>query len=86
MVNVFEITAPQFAMLFKIFSKYKAVQQEEAIFKVAKSVIYIKRIQISGSDMFLLFLLDKEKKKDDINKNLPDFLNQTRDLLLRYIS
>jgi len=86
MIKVFEITAPQFAMLFKIFSKYKAVGHEEAIFKVARSVIFFKRIQVSGADMFLLFLLDNENKKDEINKNLPNFLNQTQDLLLRYIS
>ena len=86
MVNVFEITAPQFAMLFKIFSKYKAVKQGEAIFKVAKAVIFFKRIQITDGDMYLLFLLDEEKKKEEINKYLPDFLNKTRDLLLRYIS
>jgi len=86
MVNVFEITAPQFAMLFKIFSKHKALQQEEAVFKVAKAVVLFKKVQIANRDMFLLFLLDEEKKKDEINKYLPDFLNQTQDLLLRYIS
>lgn len=86
MVNVFEITAPQFAVLFKIFSKYKAVKQGEAIFKVANAVIFFKRIQISDADMYLLFLVDEEKKKEEINKNLPDFLNKTQDLLLRYIS
>ncbi len=85
-LNIFEITAPQFAMLFKIFSKYRAVKKDEAIFKVAKSVIFFKRIRISETDMFLLFLLDDEKKKDQINENLSSFLNQTQDLLLRYIS
>ncbi len=86
MINVFEITAPQFAMLFKIFSRYKALNKDEAIFKVANSVIFFKRITVSDSDMFILFLLDDEKKKLNINNNLPHFLNQTQDLLLRYIS
>lgn len=85
-INVFEITAPQFALLFKIFSKYKAVEKEEAIFKVAKSIIFLKSINISDTVMFLLFLLDNEKKKDEINREIPNFLNQTADLLLRYIS
>ncbi|GAG79897.1 unnamed protein product, partial [marine sediment metagenome] len=43
---VFEVTAPQFAMLFKIFSRFKALKQEEAIFKVADSVILFKKIQV----------------------------------------
>ncbi len=85
-LNIFEITAPQFAILFKIFSKHRTVNKDEAIFKVAKSVIFFKKIRISEADMFLLFLLDDEKKKDQINKNLSNFLNQTQDLLLRYIS
>jgi GTPase SAR1 family protein len=86
LINVFEITAPQFAVLFKIFSKYKAVEQDEAIFKIAKSVIFFKRIKISETNMFFLLLLDNEKKKDLINREIPNFLNQIGDLLLRYIS
>ncbi|MFW9987708.1 MAG: ADP-ribosylation factor-like protein [Candidatus Odinarchaeota archaeon] len=85
-MNVFEITAPQFAMLFKIFSKFKALQKEEAIFKVANSVILFKRIQIEDNSMFVLFLVDNEKKKKIINKQLAQFLFQTKDLLLRYIA
>jgi len=86
LVNVFEVTAPQFAMLFKIFSKFKALKQEEAIFKVADSVILFKKIQVAENDMFILFLIDHEKRKEKINAKLVDFLDQTRDLLLRYIS
>jgi len=85
-ITVFEITAPQFAMLFKIFSKYKEVNKDEAVFKVATSVIFFKRIAISDTDMFLLFLLDEENKKEKINQKLPNFISQTKDLLLRYIS
>ncbi|MFX1363920.1 MAG: ADP-ribosylation factor-like protein [Promethearchaeota archaeon] len=84
-MNVFEVTAPQFTMLFKIFSKFKALQKEEAIFKVANSVILFKKIQIEENNMFILFLVDNEKKKKIINKQLTDFLKQTKDLLLRYI-
>ena len=85
-MNVFEITAPQFTMLFKIFAKFKALQKEEAIFKVAESVILFKKIQIEENNMFLLFLLENEKKKKIINKQLSEFLDQTKDLLLRYIA
>jgi len=86
LINVFEVTAPQFAMLFKIFSRFKALKQEEAIFKVADSVILFKKIQVAENDMFILFLIDNEKRKEKINSKLVDFLDQTRDLLLRYIS
>jgi GTPase SAR1 family protein len=85
-MNVFEVSAPQFAMLFKIFIKFKALQKDEAIFKVSNSVIFFKRIQIEEDNMFLLFLLDDEKRKEIINEKLSEFLNQTNDLLLRYIA
>ena len=86
LLNVFEVVAPQFAMLFKIFSKYKAAEKEESIFKVSNSVILFKRIKVLHYDMFILFLLDKENTKEKINQNIQDFLNRTQDLLIRYIS
>ena len=85
-VNIFEITSPQFAVLFKIFARFKALKEEEAIFKVADSVILFRKIQIADNDMFILFLVDNEKRKEKINEKLQDFLNQTQDLLLRYIA
>ena len=85
-MNVFEVTAPQFTVLFKIFANFKALQKEEAIFKVANSVILFKKIQIEENNMFLLFLIDDEKRKKTINKQLSEFLKQTKDLLLRYIA
>ncbi len=85
-INVFEVSAPQFATLFKIFAKFKALQQEEAIFKVANSVIVFKRIQIEENSMFLLFLIEDEKKKELISAELTNFLKKSKDLLLRYIA
>ena len=85
-INVFEVTAPQFALLYKIFAKFKALQQDEAIFKVANSVILFQRIKIVDDNMFFLFLVDNEKKKEKIKSELTAFLNYTQDLLLRYIA
>ena len=85
-INAFEVSAPQLAVLFKIFAKFKALQQEEAIFKVGDSVILLRRVEVEKNSMFILFLIDDEKKKKLINKKLPEFLNQTKDLLLRYIA
>ncbi|MHA2474411.1 MAG: ADP-ribosylation factor-like protein, partial [Promethearchaeota archaeon] len=85
-VNVFEVTAPQFAILYKIFSRFKALQQEEALFKVGNSIVLFKKIQIAQNEMFVLFLIDNEKKKEKIDTDLPKFLMQTQALLLRYIS
>ncbi len=85
-VNVFEVTAPQFAILYKIFSSFKALQQEEALFKVGNSIVLFKKIQIAQNEMFILFLIDNEKKKEKIDTDLPKFLMQTQALLLRYIS
>ncbi len=86
LLNVFEVVAPQFAMLFKIFSKYKAAEKDEVIFKVSNSVILFKKIKVLHYDMFILFLLDNENTKEKINKNIQDFLDRTQDLLIRYIS
>ena len=85
-INIFEVTAPQFTILFKIFYRFKALKEEEAIFKVADSVILFRKVQIADNDMFILFLIDNEKRKEKINVKLLDFLNQTQDLLLRYIA
>ena len=84
--NIFEITAPQFAVIYKIFSKFKTLQKDETIFKISDSVIFFKKIQIADYIMFILFLMDDETKKNKINELLPDFLYRTSDLLLRYIS
>ncbi len=86
LMTVFEVVAPQFAILFKIFSKYKAAEKDEAIFKVSNSVILFKKIKVLHYDMFILFLLDNENTKEKINQNIQDFLDRTQDLLIRYIS
>ncbi|UCC19163.1 MAG: hypothetical protein JSV62_13840, partial [Promethearchaeota archaeon] len=85
-INVFEVSAPQFTVLFKIFAKFKALKQEEAVFKVINSVIIIKRIKVEENNMFFLFLVDDETKLKIINNELSSFLNYTQDLLLRYIA
>ncbi|MFX0005676.1 MAG: ADP-ribosylation factor-like protein [Promethearchaeota archaeon] len=85
-INVFEVSAPQFAVLFKIFDRFKALKQDEAVFKVTDSVIIFQRIQIEDNVMFFVFLVDDESKKDKIKRELSSFLNYTGDLLLRYIA
>jgi hypothetical protein len=86
LINVFEVVAPQFTTLFKIFYKFKLSEKEEAIFRVSDSVILFKRVEIVNYELFILFLIDNESKKDIINQHLQEFLNRTQDLLLRYIS
>ena len=86
LLNVFEVVAPQFTMLFKIFSNFKATEKEEATFKVSDSIILFKKIRVLNYDMYVLFLLDEENKKDQINQHLQEFLKRSQDLLIRYIS
>jgi len=86
LLNVFEVVAPQFTTLFKIFYKFKTSEKEEAIFRVSDSIILLKRVEIVKYELYMLFLIDDENKKYIINQNLQDFLNRTQDLLLRYIS
>jgi GTPase SAR1 family protein len=83
--NVFEITAPQFTMLLKLFYKFKAVKKEEALFKIADSIILIKRLKILENGPFILFLIDKKEKKKKINELLPKFTKKVKDLLSTYI-
>ncbi len=84
--NIFEITAPQFTMLYKIFAKFKTLQEDEAMYDIANSTVLFKKVRISDQSMFFLFLLDDEKKIEKINKNLPSFLNEVSDLVMRYLS
>ena len=86
LLNVFEVAAPQFTTLFKIFYKFKLSEKEEAIFRVSNSIILLKRVEIVNYELYILFLIDNESKKDIINQHLQEFLNRTQDLLLRYIS
>ncbi len=84
--SIFEITAPQFTMLYKIFSEFRKLQQDEAVFKIANSVILFKKVQVANFSMFILFLIDDEDKKEIINRELPNFLKLNGDLLIRYIA
>jgi len=86
LLNVFEVVAPQFTTLLKIFYKFKTSEKEEATFRVSDSIILLKRLEIVTYELYILFLIDNESKKDIINQNLQDFLNRIQDLLLRYIS
>ncbi|MBN1802454.1 MAG: 50S ribosome-binding GTPase [Candidatus Lokiarchaeota archaeon] len=86
MKEIFEITAPQFTTLFKIFEKFKALREKETIFKIADSVILFKRAKLDGQDIFLLFLIDEEQKKNHINQNLPEFLSRNSGLISRYMA
>jgi len=85
LLNIFSVIAPQFTTLFKIFHNFKMSEKEEAIFRVSDSIIFLKRVEIVSYELYLLFLIDNENKKEIINQNLQDFLNRTQDLLLRYI-
>lgn len=84
--DVFEITAPQFAIIYKIFTKFRALKKEEAIFKISHSIILLKRVILSGNDIFILIMIDDENKKQNISESLTDFIDRNKDLLLRYIS
>ncbi len=84
--ELFSITAPQFAMLYKIFSKFKVLDKEEALFNIANSVILLKKFQIADYEMFLLFLMDESIKRNKIEELFPNFIYRTSDLLLGYIS
>ena len=85
--NVFEVSAPQFATLYKIFSQFKTLKEEETVFQFNENLkVLLKKIQVSNNELYILFLIDNENKKKKINDLLPDFIKITSDLLIRYIS
>jgi GTPase SAR1 family protein len=87
-MNVFEMTAPQFAMIFKIFSQFKTLRKNEAIFDIANSKILIKRISTleNMKKIFILFLFEKNRYKEKIDSLLPGFINRIKDLIIGYIA
>ncbi|HEY0088772.1 MAG TPA: ADP-ribosylation factor-like protein, partial [Candidatus Lokiarchaeia archaeon] len=82
--NVFEVSAPQFATLYKIFSQFKTLKEEETIFQFNENLkVLLKKIQVSDNEIYILFLIDNEIKKKKINDLLPDFIKRISDLLIR---
>lgn len=84
--DVLEFTAPEFAFIWKIFSKFKTLKKDDAVFKIADFIIYIRGIQIADSPMFLMCLLDDEDNIQKIKENLPQFLDKTTNLLIKYMN
>ncbi|MHA1763862.1 MAG: ADP-ribosylation factor-like protein, partial [Promethearchaeota archaeon] len=84
--DILEFTAPQFAIIWKIFSKFKNLKKNEALFNIANFYVLIKELSINNTRLFLLFLLDDEKKINFIDKNLPEFLEKSRDILSTYLT
>lgn len=85
--NIFEVTAPQFIMLYQIFTEFRTLEKEEALFKIANSVIFFKKTKIGKEQvLFFLFVTNDEGNIEKINERLPEFLEKTTDLLLRYIA
>ena len=86
LVSIFELSAPEFTRLFKIFSRYKSSEVNEAVFNVSDSIIFLKKAQMKDSIMYLLFLIESEDKIEKINSKFPKFIETTQDLIIRYIS
>ncbi len=84
--NILEFTAPQFAIIWKIFSKFKTLKKSEALFNIANFHVLIKGLSINSTQLFLLFLMDDENKRELIDKNLPEFLEKTKEILSTYLS
>ena len=85
--NFFEITAPQFTMLYKLYSNFKDIYDQESMFEISKStIIIIKKRKIEELTVFLLFLIDDVQIKEKIDNNVDNFLERTKDFLIRYIS
>lgn len=86
--KVFEISAPHFQTLYKTFKEFKLLKQDflisSGITSESKKIIF-KKIPVEKYNLFLLIFMQKELNMEKIDKNLPKFSKNLKDLIHTYI-
>ena len=86
--TVFEISAPHYQTLYKTFKEFKLLKKDylisSGITDDSKSVIF-KRIIVDQYNLYLLLYVEKETGLKKVEKNLPDFVKNIKDLIKTYI-
>jgi small GTP-binding protein len=86
--KVFEISAPHFQTLYKTFSEFKLLKQDflisSGITDESKKIIF-KRISVEKYNLYLLLFMEKDLNLDKIEKYLPKFSKNLKDLIQTYI-
>jgi len=86
--KVFEISAPLFQTLYKTFKEFKILKQDflisSGITSQSKKIIF-KKIPVENYNLYLLLFMQKELNMEKIDKNLPKFSKNLKDLIHTYI-
>jgi len=86
--KVFEISAPHFQTLYKTFKEFKLLKQDflisSGITNNSKKIIF-KKIPVEKYNLYLLLFMEKDLNLEKIDKNLPKFSENLKDLIHTYI-
>ena len=86
--KVFEISAPHFQTLYKTFKEFKLLKQDflisSGITNDSKKIIF-KKIPVEKYNLYLLLFMEKDLNLEKIDKNLPKFSKNLKDLIHTYI-
>jgi len=86
--KVFEISAPHFQTLYKTFKEFKLLEQDflisSGITNESKKIIF-KKIPVEKYNLYLLLFMEKDLNLEKIDKNLPKFTKNLKDLIYTYI-
>ena len=86
--KVFEVSAPHFQTLYKTFKEFKFLKQDflisSGITNKSKKIIF-KKILVENYNLYLLLFMQKELNIEKIDKNLPKFTKNLKDLIHTYI-
>ncbi len=86
--KLFEISAPHFQTLYKTFKEFKLLKQDflisSGITSESKNIIF-KKIPVEKYNLYLLLFMEKDLNLEKIDKNLPKFSKNLKDLIHTYI-
>ncbi|MFX1572550.1 MAG: ADP-ribosylation factor-like protein [Promethearchaeota archaeon] len=86
--KVFEISAPHFQELYKLFKEFKLLKQDfiisSGMVDQSKKVIF-KKITVDKYNLYLLMFMKKSLELEKIERNLPDFSKNLVEIIYTYI-
>jgi small GTP-binding protein len=86
--KVFEISAPHFTTLYKTFKEFKILKKDfivtSGISEQSKKIVF-QKINVDNYNLYLLLFMEKVLKVEKIEKSLPNFTKNLRELIKTYI-
>ncbi|MFX1583970.1 MAG: ADP-ribosylation factor-like protein [Promethearchaeota archaeon] len=86
--KVFEISAPHFQTLYKTFKEFKLLKQDfivsSGITDEERKIIF-KKINVDKHNLYLLLFMEKYEGIEKIEKQLPKFSKNVKELIQTYI-